>query len=94
MDIRLMTNPKSKKLLLHKRQSCYKHIIFSDYFQLTHCAIRNLTRNSRLNSEDSFPRQRKETITPVARQWLGEPLSATVNPGYRSIAGVSDTTQI
>jgi hypothetical protein len=41
------------------------------------------SRNSGLNSEKSFPRQR-----------LGEPLSATVNPGYRGISGVSDTTHI
>jgi hypothetical protein len=52
------------------------------------------SRNSGLNSEESFPRQRNETMTSVARQRLGEPLSATVNPGYRGTAGVSDTTQI
>jgi hypothetical protein len=52
------------------------------------------SRNSGLNPEESFPRQRNETLATVARQRLGEPLSATVNPGYRGIAGVSDTAQI
>jgi hypothetical protein len=52
------------------------------------------SRNSGLNSEESFPRQRNETIASVARQRLGEPLRAIVNPGYRGIAGVSDTTLI
>jgi hypothetical protein len=52
------------------------------------------SRHSGLISEEAFPRQRNETIAPFARQRLGEPLSATVNPGYRVIAGVSDTTQI
>jgi hypothetical protein len=52
------------------------------------------SRNSGLNSEESFPRQWNKTIASVARQRLGELLSATVNPGYRGIAGVSDKTQI
>jgi hypothetical protein len=51
-------------------------------------------RNSGLNSEESFPTQRNETIASIAVQRLGEPLSATVNHGYRGIAGMSDTTQI
>jgi hypothetical protein len=50
--------------------------------------------NSGLNSEESFPGYWNETIASVARQRLGESLSTTVNPGYRGIAGVSDTTQI
>jgi hypothetical protein len=37
--------------------------------------------------------QRNETIVSVARQRLGEPLGATANQGYRSIAGVSGLKQ-
>jgi hypothetical protein len=46
--------------------------------------------NSRLNSEEPFPRKWNETIASIARQQLGEPLSTTVNPDYRGIAGMSD----
>jgi hypothetical protein len=52
------------------------------------------SRNSGSNPEESFPRQRNVTIPSVAGQRLDEPLSATVNPGYRGIAGVLDTTKI
>jgi hypothetical protein len=40
------------------------------------------SRNSGLNSEEPFPRQWNETIASVARQRLGERLSATVNLGF------------
>jgi hypothetical protein len=52
------------------------------------------SRNIGLNPEESFLTQRNKTIASVARQRLGDPLSATVNPGYRTIVGLSDTTQI
>jgi hypothetical protein len=58
------------------------------------CGRNPKSRSSGLNSEESFPRQRNETIACLPRYQLGEPLSTTVNPSYHSTAGVSDTTQI
>jgi hypothetical protein len=45
---------------------------------LEYCGGMPKSQNNGLNSEESFPRQRNETIKSIARQRLGEPLNATV----------------
>jgi hypothetical protein len=53
--------------------------------------------NSGLNSEESFPRQRNETIASVTRQRLGEPLSAKMKPRLRRgkvVFATKDKTQL
>jgi hypothetical protein len=70
--------------------------VFTHWERVLHILYGGIPKscNSGLNSEESFPGQRKEKLTSIARKRLCEPLSATVIPVCRGIAGVSDTRQM